>query len=92
MFLILSASRRPSVRVVLFKGTPKISLLVYIWELTHGDSRTRMNFGFRNRREPNEIREGGKPLLGWSDDLNVFAGFDATSITIPCQGGLRPSN
>ena len=65
----------------MFKGDTKVSLLFYIWNLTHG--------GFP--RDPNEfriqvtgvsqieLREGWKTLLlGWSDDLNAFAGFDAT--------------
>ena len=87
--LILSSRDDHPFALSLFKGDTKVSLLVYIWNLTHG--------GFP--RDPNEfriqvtgvsqieLREGSKTLLlGWSDDLNVFAGFDPTKHQISMTG------
>ncbi len=87
--LILSSRDDHPFALSMFKGDTKVSLLVYIWNLTHG--------GFP--RDPNEfriqvtgvsqieLREGWKTLLlGWSDDLNAFAGFDATKHQISMSG------
>ena len=87
--LILSPRDDHPFALSIFKGDTKVSLLVYIWNLTHG--------GFP--RDPNELRiqvtgvsqielrEGWKTLLlGWSDDLRVFAGFDATKHQISMSG------
>lgn len=87
--LILSSRDDHPFFLSIFKGDTKVSLLVYIWNLTYG--------GFP--RDPNEfriqitgvsqieLREGTKTLLlGWSDDLRVFAGFDATKHQISMSG------
>ncbi len=87
--LILSSRDDHPFALSVFKGDTKVSLLVYVWNLTYG--------GFP--RDPNEfriqvtgvgqieLREGWKTLLlGWSDDLRVFAGFDATKHQISMSG------
>lgn len=87
--LILSAREEHPFTLFVFQGDTKISLLVYIWNLTYG--------GYP--RDPNEfriqvtgvdhiqLREGVQTLLlGWADDFGVFAGFDATKHQIPMSG------
>jgi putative restriction endonuclease len=87
--LILSSRDVHPFALSIFKGDTKVSLLVYMWNLTYG--------GFP--RDPNEfriqitgvsqieLREGWKTLLlGWSDDLGVFVGFDATMHQISMAG------
>ncbi|HUA69198.1 MAG TPA: HNH endonuclease [Candidatus Saccharimonadales bacterium] len=87
--LILSSRDDHPFALSIFKGDTKVSLLVYIWNLTHG--------GFP--RDPNEfriqvtgvsqieLREGWETLLlGWSDDLRVFVGFDSTKHQISMTG------
>jgi len=79
----------------LFKGDTKVSLLVYIWNLTHGgfprdpnEFRIQVNW----REVKIELREGWKTLLlGWSDDLSVFAGFECNQASnFHVRGGLHP--
>ena len=77
--LILSPREEHPFHLTIFKGDSRLTLLVYIWNLTHGGT----------PRDPNEFRiqitgvdvirvqEGVRTvLLGWSQDLGVFAGFD----------------
>jgi putative restriction endonuclease len=87
--LILSPRDDHPFELSIFKGDTKISLLVYIWNLTHGGI----------PRDPNEFRiqvtgvsqielrkEWKTLLLGWSDDVGVFAGFDASKHQISMSG------
>ncbi len=87
--LILSARDVHPFHLSVFKGDTKLTLLVYIWNLTHGGT----------PRDPNEFRiqvtgvdqiqvAGGSRtlLLGWSGDLEVFAGFDANKHQVPMSG------
>jgi putative restriction endonuclease len=87
--LIISPAGEHPVELNVFSGDTKLLLLCYIWNLTHG--------GYP--RDPNELRiqitgvdeielrEGDRTLLlGWSEPLGVFAGFDATKHQIPMAG------
>ena len=80
--------------IVFSSGEYSQRIRCYIWNLTHG--------GFP--RNPNEQRiqttgidrflvtQNCKTLvLGWSEDLQVFAGFDVTKHTI-AMGGRSPSH
>jgi len=76
-------------RVTLVQSESRITILCYIWNLTHG--------GYP--RDPNELRiqitgvdrfrveSGVKTLvLGWSDADKIFAGFDVTKHLISMVG------
>lgn len=65
--------------LIVFSGDTKVNLCCYIWNLTHG--------GYP--RDPNEMRiqitgvdrivmtpGSAAILMGWSEELHVFAGFD----------------
>jgi putative restriction endonuclease len=73
----------------IFRGDTRLVVLCYIWNLTHG--------GYP--RNPNELRiqvtgvahfrieEGCSTLLlGWSEDEEMFAGFDVTKHLIDMAG------
>lgn len=79
--LLLSARNGHPFRLSVFKGDTRLTLVIYIWNLTHG--------GYP--RDPNEFRiqvtgvdfiasepDSRTLLLGWSGDFEVFAGYDAT--------------
>jgi putative restriction endonuclease len=76
-------------KLSLFRADQRISILCYIWNLTHG--------GYP--RNPNELRiqitgvdafrveQGTKTLLlGWGEEEQMFAGFDVTKHLISMAG------
>ena len=76
-------------KLSLFHGDQRISVLCYIWNMTHG--------GYP--RNPNELRiqitgvdrfrieEDAKTLLlGWDEEERMFAGFDVTKHLISMSG------
>jgi len=86
--IVLSAEH--PFRLSLFRDAPRVVILCYIWNLTHG--------GYP--RNPNELRiqitgvddslrveEGANTLLlGWGEDEQMFAGFDVTKHLISMSG------
>src|SRR5438067_4099347 len=89
--LVLSARNEHPFHLSVFKGDSREALRIYIWNMTYG--------GYP--RNPDEFRIqitgvkkltlGGKMqtlLLGWSQDHEVFAGFDAHKHQSP---GSSPS-
>jgi len=79
--LYLSPRGTHPARYLIYQGNRSHNIRVYIWNLTHGgrnrpEDEWRIQVTGVDRFEP-EI--GGKTLiLGWQDDVGVFAGFDYT--------------
>ena len=77
--LILSAHGNHPFRLAVLKGESRLTLLVYIWNLTHGGGRRDAN-EFRIQVTGVDLIKTEKDtqtlLLGWSESLGVFAGFD----------------
>jgi len=85
--IVLSADH--PFKLSLFRDGQSVSVLCYIWNLTHG--------GYP--RNPNELRiqitgvdrfhieDGAKTLLlGWGEDEQMFSGFDVTKHLISMSG------
>jgi putative restriction endonuclease len=73
-------------RLRVFDKERRLSLLVYIWTITHGGGRRRPQREYRIQltgvSPPLKIsRDYVTLLLGWYEELQVFAGFDVTKHT-----------
>ena len=78
-FLYLPSPGVPHARYQIYRNESSYLVRVYIWNLTHG-GRTRAEDEWRiqvtglNRFEPET--DGKTLILGWWDNVGVFAGFD----------------
>jgi len=67
-------------RIHIYKGEESHRLRIYIWNMTHGGGRARPHDEFRIQItgiDRFEAEIGGKTLiLGWWDEVGVFAAFD----------------
>ena len=68
-------------KITVYKEGETRRLLVYIWNLTHGGGKARpvdeMRIQLTGVEPPLQIQPGRQTLLlGWSEDLGVFAAFD----------------
>lgn len=98
-FLHLSAPNAHPARYHVYRGDVGHEIRVYIWNITHGGGAARAAneyriqiTGIEGLAGPQEFipEIGGKTLiLGWWDEVGVFAGFDFTHHTGPL--GASPS-
>jgi len=91
--LLLGGIDEHPVRVRVFRDEESFTLRVYIWNITHGGGKARPSHEYRiqvtgvNRFE--QLPGERAVILGWYDELGVFAGFDYRHHTRPL--GHSPS-
>ena len=92
--LMLTARGEFPARYRVFRDASRHTVRVYIWNLTHGGGRMRPSHEYRiqvtsgvTRFEPEP--HGETVILGWWDEIGVFAGFDYAHHTAPL--GASPS-
>lgn len=70
-------------RLRVFENERQFSIAVYIWSLTHGGGAARPRNEYRIQMTGIDFPLASSPdfktlLLGWNENLGVFAGFDVT--------------
>ncbi|HEX8684701.1 MAG TPA: HNH endonuclease [Ardenticatenaceae bacterium] len=78
--LYLSGAREHPFRLQVYSGNESYHLRIYIWNLTHGGGEARPQNEYRIQitgiTSFYQVPGERTLILGWYDDLDVFAGFD----------------
>jgi len=72
-------SHQKPFHMTLYQGYETINLIVYVWNMTHGGyPRSELEYRIQvKEREPLVAQDKFKTLiLGWSEEFEIFAGFD----------------